>query len=50
MNKRIINFCPIAGHNGQLIGRPIEKCLISWGIKNVMTITVDNANSNDLAI
>ncbi|KAE8690247.1 hypothetical protein F3Y22_tig00110904pilonHSYRG00114 [Hibiscus syriacus] len=50
LHKRIINFCPIAGHSGQLIGRAVEKCLIEWGLKNIMTITVDNASSNDLAI
>ncbi|KAL4281244.1 hypothetical protein GQ457_03G011920 [Hibiscus cannabinus] len=46
----IINFCPIAGHSGQLIGRAVEKCLNEWGLKNIMTVTVDNASSNDLAV
>ena len=50
LHKRIINFCPLAGHSGHLIGRVVEKCLDDWGIKNVMTLTVDNASSNDLAI
>lgn len=50
LHKRIINFCPIAGHSGELIGRGVEKCLLEWGIKRVLTITVDNASSNDLAI
>lgn len=50
MHKRIINFCPIVGHSGVLIGRAVEKCLIEWGLKNVFTTTVDNASSNDVAI
>ncbi|KAJ9561223.1 hypothetical protein OSB04_006383 [Centaurea solstitialis] len=48
--SKIINFCPIAGHSGVLIGRAVEKCLVEWGIRNVLTVTVDNASSNDLAI
>ncbi|XP_021631852.1 zinc finger BED domain-containing protein RICESLEEPER 2-like [Manihot esculenta] len=28
----------------------IESCLLSWGIKRVFTVTVDNASSNDVAI
>ena len=28
----------------------IESCLLDWGIENVLTIDVDNANFNDLAI
>ncbi|KAL4309888.1 hypothetical protein GQ457_01G012950 [Hibiscus cannabinus] len=50
LHKMIINFCPIAGHSGELIGRTIEKCLLEWGLKRILTITVDNASSNDLAI
>ncbi|KAL4281262.1 hypothetical protein GQ457_03G008280 [Hibiscus cannabinus] len=50
LRKMIINFCPIAGHSGELIGRAIEKCLLEWGLKRIMTITVDNASSNDVAI
>jgi uncharacterized protein DUF4413 len=49
LQKKIINFCPIAGHKGILIGRAVEKCLIDWGLKNIMTLTVDNASSNDIA-
>lgn len=50
LHKRILNFCPIAGHSGELIGRTIEKCLKEWGIKKISSVTVDNASSNDLAI
>ncbi|CAJ2643835.1 unnamed protein product [Trifolium pratense] len=50
MHKRILNFCPITSHKGEVIGRKIEKCLEGWMIGKVFTITVDNASSNDLAI
>lgn len=50
MHKRILNFCPITSHRGEVIGKKIEKCLEGWMIDKVFTITVDNASSNDLAI
>ncbi|KAK8690477.1 hypothetical protein V6N13_074010 [Hibiscus sabdariffa] len=48
--KMIINFCPIVGHSREIIGRKIEKSLQEWGHKKILTLTVDNVNSNDLAI
>ncbi|XP_054806276.1 zinc finger BED domain-containing protein RICESLEEPER 2-like [Prosopis cineraria] len=50
LHKRILNFCQIADHKGETIGELIEKCLLSWGIDRVFTVTVDNASSNDTAI
>ena len=50
MHKRIINFRPINSHKGDDIGRKILECIAEWGITNVMTITVDNASSNDKAL
>ena len=50
LHKRVLNFCPLAGHSGQLIGRAVEKCLTEWKIKNILTVTVDNASSNDVAL
>ncbi|PWA60048.1 zinc finger BED domain-containing protein RICESLEEPER 2 [Artemisia annua] len=50
MHKRIINFRPIHSHRGVDMGRAILECITGWGIKNVMTITVDNIASNDKAI
>nr|KJB27812.1 hypothetical protein B456_005G011200 [Gossypium raimondii] len=37
LNKKILNFCPISSHKGEYIGM-------------LFTVTVDNANSNDVAI
>uniref|UniRef100_A0A2N9GDD9 HAT C-terminal dimerisation domain-containing protein n=1 Tax=Fagus sylvatica TaxID=28930 RepID=A0A2N9GDD9_FAGSY len=35
---------------GETIGKVVEKCLKEWGIDIVLTITVDNASFNDVAI
>ena len=48
--KKILNFCPIANHKWDTIGRAVESCLLKWGIDRLFTITVDNASSNDVAI
>ena len=48
--KKILNFCPIANHKGNTIGRAIESCLLKWGIDQLFTITMDNASSNDMTI
>jgi hypothetical protein len=37
----------VKGHKGDDIGKNLEQCLMEWGIEKVMTITVDNASSND---
>ncbi|PWA89423.1 zinc finger BED domain-containing protein RICESLEEPER 2 [Artemisia annua] len=50
MHKRIINFRPIGSHKGEDISSDLLKCIVGWGIKNVMTMTVDNAPSNDKAL
>nr|GEU55657.1 zinc finger BED domain-containing protein RICESLEEPER 2 [Tanacetum cinerariifolium] len=50
MHKRIINFRPIESHRADDISGDSLKCIVGWGIKNVMTMTVDNAPSNDKAI
>ncbi|KAA0048579.1 putative transposase [Cucumis melo var. makuwa] len=50
LHKRILNFCQVANHKGDTIGRAIEKCLEGWGIDRLFTVTADNASSNDVAI
>ncbi|KAD7476966.1 hypothetical protein E3N88_00102 [Mikania micrantha] len=49
-HKRIINFKPILSHKGEDMARYIEDCIIEWGITRVMTFTMDNATTNDLAV
>ncbi|XP_039690858.1 zinc finger BED domain-containing protein RICESLEEPER 2-like isoform X1 [Medicago truncatula] len=48
--KRIISFAQIPNHKGETIGKQVEEVLKEWGIRNVSTITVDNASTNDVAV
>ncbi|XP_050896669.1 zinc finger BED domain-containing protein RICESLEEPER 2-like [Lathyrus oleraceus] len=48
--KIIISFVVILNHKGETVGRKIEEVLKDWGIRNVSTINVDNATSNDVAV
>lgn len=48
--KRIISFSVVPNHKGETIGRHVEEILREWGLRNVFTLTVDNASSNDKAI
>ncbi|KAL6586123.1 hypothetical protein OROMI_002767 [Orobanche minor] len=48
MHKRVLNFCVISNHSGTTIGKIYA--LLEWGIENVLTISVDNASSNKVAI
>ncbi|KAL4010314.1 hypothetical protein IC575_030165 [Cucumis melo] len=50
LHKRILSFSPIENHKGDTISKTIEKKLKDWGIERVMTLTVDNASSNDTAV
>ncbi|XP_058744976.1 zinc finger BED domain-containing protein RICESLEEPER 2-like [Vicia villosa] len=50
MHKKIINFCQITGHSGHMIGKYIDDYLRSWGLSQVLTITVDNALANTCMI
>ena len=46
--KKILNFCPIANHKGDTVGRAVELSLLKWGIDRLFTITTENASSNDV--
>lgn len=48
--KRIISFTSIPNHRGKTVGKKVEDVLKEWGLRNVSTITVDNATSNDVAV
>ena len=48
--KRILNFFIVPNHKWETIGKTIERCLNDWGIKMVITIIVDNAKSNNVAL
>ncbi|GAU18437.1 hypothetical protein TSUD_231750, partial [Trifolium subterraneum] len=46
MHKKIINFCQITGHTGDMIGQYVDGYLKSWGLSNILSITVDNVMAN----
>ncbi|GKC79892.1 zinc finger BED domain-containing protein RICESLEEPER 2-like protein, partial [Tanacetum coccineum] len=48
--KKVLNFCVLDGHRGVDIGKGIESCLNEWEFDNILSISVDNASSNDGAI
>ena len=48
--KKILNFCLIANHKGNTIGRTVESCLLKWDIDQLFTIITNNASSSDMTI
>ena len=50
LHKRVLKFCVIPNHSGITIGKILENALIEWGIERVLTISVDNASANKIAI
>nr|GEV42870.1 zinc finger BED domain-containing protein RICESLEEPER 2-like [Tanacetum cinerariifolium] len=50
LHKKIIGFSPLISNSGEEIGRAVEKCLLDWGISNVLTISTSSASSYDAAI
>ncbi|XP_055961060.1 zinc finger BED domain-containing protein RICESLEEPER 2-like [Mercurialis annua] len=50
LHKRIINLVHVCGHKGDYISKTLENCLLGWGLKNVFTVTMDNAGNNNTAI
>uniref|UniRef100_A0ACD5UTV8 Uncharacterized protein n=1 Tax=Avena sativa TaxID=4498 RepID=A0ACD5UTV8_AVESA len=47
LHKKIISFFKVKGHRGDDIGKHLHTTLMEWGIDKVMTISVDDASSND---
>jgi hypothetical protein len=50
LQKRILNFCSVADHKGETLGKRVEECLLDWRTDRLFTVTVDNASSNDKLI
>nr|KAJ0185566.1 hypothetical protein LSAT_V11C900474930 [Lactuca sativa] len=50
MHKRLTNFREIDNHKGEDMGQELLDCICGWGMKNVMTITLDNVATNIKAI
>ena len=50
LQKRILKFCIMPNCKGETIGKLIEHCMHGWGIEKVLTVTMENATTNDVAI
>jgi hypothetical protein len=50
LQKKILNFCQVSGHSGDVMAQTVWNCLTAWGLNKVLTMTVDNASSNDVGI
>nr|KYP72582.1 Putative AC9 transposase [Cajanus cajan] len=48
LQKKILNFCQVTSHSGKTMAKTVEHCLSSWGLNRVLSLTVDNASSNDV--
>ncbi|KHN15596.1 Putative AC transposase [Glycine soja] len=50
LQKKVINFCQVKSHIGKNLTRIVESCLSSWGLTRVLSLTINNATSNDKTI
>ena len=50
LHKRVLSFRKVEDHKGATIAKELEDCMFEWGIERILTITVDNASANDVAI
>jgi hypothetical protein len=48
--KRILAFRQVSDHKGLTIAKELEQCLEEWGIPGFLTISLDNASTNDPAV
>ena len=50
LHKKILIFSQTTGHSGELIAKHVEACLNNWELKRVLSVTVDNATTNDVGV
>ncbi|XP_055960617.1 zinc finger BED domain-containing protein RICESLEEPER 2-like [Mercurialis annua] len=50
LNKKIISFVPCSKHKGEYLSKALESCLQEWGVKNIFSVTLDNAENNSTAM
>ncbi|KAG2673861.1 hypothetical protein I3760_13G109300 [Carya illinoinensis] len=50
LHKKIIKCCQISDHKGETVGKALEAAVKEWGLARVLTVTVDNASSNDVPL
>nr|KYP76579.1 Putative AC9 transposase [Cajanus cajan]KYP76584.1 Putative AC9 transposase [Cajanus cajan]KYP76585.1 Putative AC9 transposase [Cajanus cajan] len=48
--QKKINFCQVTSHSRKTMAKAVEHCFSSWGLNRVLSLTVDNASSNDIGI
>jgi hypothetical protein len=48
--KIILAFRQVSDHKGLTIARELEQCLEEWGIRGILTISLDNASANETAV
>ncbi|KAI5401151.1 hypothetical protein KIW84_065844 [Lathyrus oleraceus] len=50
LQKKILTFCQVTSHTGDAMCATMKMCLNSWGLNRVLSLTVDNASSNDVGV
>ncbi|KAL4365228.1 hypothetical protein AHAS_Ahas07G0085100 [Arachis hypogaea] len=50
LQKKILNFCQVTGQTGEIMAQNVEACLNSWKLNKILSLTVDNASSNNDAV
>ncbi|XP_050222128.1 zinc finger BED domain-containing protein RICESLEEPER 2-like [Mercurialis annua] len=50
LHKRIIYFVTCSRHKGEYLSKSMETCLQEWGLKNIFSVTLDNAENNTTAM
>ena len=50
ITQEIIKFYKITDHKDETIGKALEASIKEWSLTRVVTVTVDNASSNDVAL
>ncbi|XP_050232585.1 zinc finger BED domain-containing protein RICESLEEPER 2-like [Mercurialis annua] len=50
LHKKIISFVTCSRHKGEYLSKSMETCLQEWGLKNIFSVTLDNAENNTTAM
>ena len=50
LRKKIISFVSVTSHKGEYIAKALKNCILDWGLKNILCVTIDNASSNDTTL
>ncbi|XP_055960138.1 zinc finger BED domain-containing protein RICESLEEPER 2-like [Mercurialis annua] len=50
LNKKTISFVPCSKHKDEYLSKAMEACLQEWGVKNIFSVTLDNAENNTAAM